>query len=103
MSPRRHGDPEAVLDEPRRRFALACLHGRNEAVTLDDLVDEVLARELVHATGPVDPDEVATTLHHVHLPALEAAGFIRYDDDAETVELLTGSDSRSELGEPPSA
>ncbi len=70
----------------RRRHVLAYLRGHpHEDIAIDDLTSRVIARELMDGDGPVDPESVSATLHHVHLPKLADAGLIEYDADAHVV------------------
>jgi hypothetical protein len=87
---------EALADVERRRLLLALLDGTSDGVALDQL----------------DPDAEDETLelsmHHVHLPKLEASGFIdtdrqqrsvsrgpRFDEVRPLLELL--DDNRGQL------
>lgn len=79
-----------ALRANRRRYALAALAGA-EKQTLDraTLARRVLAKETDCAPADVPEEAVADAridLHHVHLPALESAGLLTYDDGQATYE-----------------
>jgi len=69
-----------LLTSDRRRHALSALTSRMSPMELPDLAREVAERE----AGP-DPDcpdtlrRVQLTLHHIHLPKMDALGVIEYD------------------------
>jgi DNA-binding transcriptional ArsR family regulator len=71
-----------LLVAERRRNAMYALRRRAEPISVAELADEVTPDEAT------EPDAVAATLHHVHLPKLAEAGVVTYDIDAGTVELL---------------
>jgi hypothetical protein len=88
-----------LLSDRYRRHALACLDGLPDPVALEDLTDQVAGREFQQPPDRVSMitrTRIATELHHTHLPKLEEAGIITYDDDAGQVteiivrEPLTG-------------
>lgn len=68
-----------LMANGRRRHVLSYLRGETGTVSVDDLASQVIARELLEG-GPVDPESVEATLRHVHLPKLDAAGLIEFDD-----------------------
>lgn len=67
-----------VLSHPYRRRVLTRL--RDGA----DRNDDALAPEALR-DAPADPDHLRTELHHVHLPKLDDASYVRWDRDADTV------------------
>jgi hypothetical protein len=75
-----------TLQDPVRSSVVEAVDAHESTVAVDDLVQE-LASESVSADGttPSTPEELGLTLRHVHLPKLDAAGLIRYDDAADTV------------------
>lgn len=75
-----------VLASDRRRVALDVLDTRRGPLDLDDLAALVAAEEHDRDT-PTDKtvEQTAISLHHVHLPKLEAAGVVRYDADLRQV------------------
>lgn len=78
----------ALLSDQRRRSVGSLLSERDSPIALRQLAAAVASREGGADTGEVSPetaDAIATTLHHVHLPKLAAAGVIDYDAEANTV------------------
>jgi hypothetical protein len=78
-----------IMMHPDRRYVLYHLSETSDAVDFDTLVSRVVAWNERHTdtAGIGDRESVAVTLRHVHLPKLDAAGFVRFDADAGTVEL----------------
>lgn len=78
-----------VLSHGRRRSLLYHLRdrGRDTSVSLDELVDEVRARETARPNrqSPGSSAEVRLSLLHTHLPKLAEAGIVAYDADEKTV------------------
>ena len=72
---------EVLADRERRRILRYFAESDDEAATFAELI-EFLADE---AAEGADPDRLAVTLHHTHLPKLADVGFIEYDDRSETV------------------
>jgi hypothetical protein len=70
-----------VLAADRRRIALEVLEDRAGPVDLDVLAEAVAERERRGDANPADPDRVAVSLHHVHLPLLTDLGIVDYDPD----------------------
>jgi len=92
-SPDAHGLDESTLHDllssERRRHALDCLtdHG---PMALPDLADEVAAREHDELLSQVPEDAVLTTylsLYHTHVPKLQTADVVDYDQDSDLVAL----------------
>lgn len=80
---------EKLLADRRRRYALCCLYGRPNPVSLPDVADQITEWEY---GGPVEEllDErlhVYMSLYHDHVPALEAADLVRYSQSADAVAL----------------
>lgn len=73
-----------VLSDRRRRFVLYYLDGANERATREALVDRIAVREAVDGEGPIR-EHVLAELHHVHLPRLQDAGLVEYDQRAGDV------------------
>lgn len=63
----------------RRRSVLTILESRGGSLGRADLAHEVAAREADGEPSTETVEEVLVTLHHVHLPKLEAAGLVEYD------------------------
>lgn len=69
-----------LLMAERRRIAIDILADRPAPVNLKVLAAEVAEREAgVDATSEDAVKRVMTTLHHTHLPRMDAAGVIDYD------------------------
>lgn len=68
-----------VLSDPRRREVIEYLQATDQAaVPFESIVSAV-------ADGSRDEHRLALSLHHAHLPAMEAAGFVEYDQSAGDV------------------
>lgn len=82
---------DAVMDlltDERRRHVLECLRDRDVAITLPDLAQDVAVRESAEPRTAIEPETirtVATSLHHLHVPKLAAAGVVEYDPDRKLV------------------
>lgn len=73
-----------VLSNQRRRHAIrACRDSPNGVVDLEETADRVTEWERL-ADEQSSTDTVATSLHHVHLPLLDDAGIIDYDERSKT-------------------
>ncbi|WP_137286248.1 DUF7344 domain-containing protein [Halorussus salinisoli] len=81
-----------LLSDRYRRHTLACLDGLPAPVSLEDLTDQVAGREFQQPPDNVSMikrTQIATALHHTHLPKLEEAGILVYDDDGGKVTEIT--------------
>lgn len=68
------------LAKRRRRIVLTyLLNSRNQSAAVEELVTAVIEAES-HSSSP-DPESVAITLDHVHLPLLADTGLIEYERD----------------------
>jgi len=78
-----------ALAERDRRIVLYFLRERGSA-SIETLADLVTGWTEAGPgpNGAVDRDDVRIALHHVHLPALDAAGLVEYDPDGERVTLV---------------
>ena len=75
-----------VLAVERRRATCDALAACDEGpIPLEALADAVASRDSDVDDGDRAADDVATTLHHVHLPLLAEAGVLAYDADANLV------------------
>lgn len=76
-----------ALANPRRRFLIRTAHNADTAVTLEALIADLVAWETDHADTEqtVDRDEVALSLHHIHIPKLVAADLITHDEAEGTI------------------
>ncbi|WP_226039569.1 hypothetical protein [Natrinema sp. DC36] len=84
-----------LLSNQRRRYAIHYCKREDEPVTLGDLAEHVAAWELdkeVEAITSAERKRVYTSLQQTHLPTLERAGMIEFDD--RTIEL---TDEAAEL------
>lgn len=82
----------SLLSDRYRRHVLACLDGQPGPVPLERLTDEVAGREFQQPPDKVSifaRTEIATALHHNHLPTLEERGTLTYDDEAGEVTEIT--------------
>lgn len=70
-----------LLEVARRRRVLEILAGREDPIALDALAAAVAER----GVDGSDVDEIATTLHHIHLPKLVDAGIVEYDPSANRI------------------
>ena len=96
FSPNR-GDIFDLLSNHRRRYAIHHLKRTDDRVELGDLAEHVAAWELdknVQALTSAERKRVYTSLQQTHLPTLERAGMIEFDDraieltdDAKTLEV----------------
>jgi DNA-binding transcriptional ArsR family regulator len=86
----------SLLSNPRRRFILQHLKGVGEGIELQDLAAEVAAWE-----NETDRDALTdkqrkrlyVSLYQTHIPKLEEAGIVEYDDDSGEIRLTErGSD-----------
>lgn len=78
-----------LLSKRRCRLVLSHLETTSvDVVELDDLVDRVVEREAAaEADDAIDDHrrQVATSLHHRHLPRLSATALLDYDARSKTV------------------
>lgn len=74
----------AVLANQRRRCVLAYLSNESSnSATMQELVEEIAARE--HSSKAESPDEIEITLFHHHLPKLANIGLIEFDKRTKTI------------------
>jgi len=89
----------SVVD-PRRRAVLAALQGEQTVVDRRELAEQVAAVENDAAPAAVEEDavdDVLLTLHHVHLPKLDDAGYLTYDAEENEIEPRTANDGETSL------
>ena len=87
-----------VLQSPRRRYVLYYLYSLEDEVTgFEEMVDAVSMYEAAGTETDKLPSqyEIRLTLHHTHIPHLEAAGIIDYDQRQRMIRF-TGSSSLAE-------
>jgi hypothetical protein len=88
-----HQDIDEVFEsliEPRRRYVIRCLQNYGKSMALADLADEIAAWENDAPLTEVSPEEVKRiylSLYHKHLPKLDSAGVVRYDQERDMVQL----------------
>jgi DNA-binding transcriptional ArsR family regulator len=78
-----------ALATERRRSVVRCLDEHGSPLTLDVLADVLAAAERSATAVGADPavaDDIYTTLYHVHVPKLVAAGIVEYDRQGDTIE-----------------
>lgn len=75
---------ELLADEQRRR-ALRLVAEEDGPLTVDQLVDALLADTAHSADSDTTRDQLEISLHHTHLPKLHDAGVIEYDPQRETI------------------
>lgn len=83
-------DSHGPLADPHRRHTLHCLSRADGPLSVEDLVDELVAWE----TGRPVAEQSSTgrtgfeiSLVHCDLPKLAAAGLVEYDETERTVAL----------------
>ncbi|MFH5799925.1 hypothetical protein [Haladaptatus sp. CMAA 1911] len=84
-----------VLKNQRRRYALHYLKQAEETVQLSDLAEQVAAWENDTTVGAISAAErkrVYTALYQSHLPKLDDAGIVDYNQNRGIVELSTAAE-----------
>jgi hypothetical protein len=76
-----------VIGDPHRNRVLRLLREHGTPMPLDTLAEHVDAGSDDSAVGRrvTGPRHAAAQLHHTHLPKLDDAGLIGYDQDAQVV------------------
>ncbi len=80
-----------VLSNQRRRHVVDCLQEHRNPMALSDLADEVAVREHDSPVTEIPAEEVSEiqiSLYHVHVPKMEDAGLVDYDQDDDLVTLV---------------
>lgn len=75
-----------LLSNHRRRYALHYCKRRDDPVTLSDLAEQVAAWEHNKSVSEITSSErkrTYTSLQQTHLPSMEEAGIIEWDDNIE--------------------
>ncbi|AUV80485.1 hypothetical protein C2R22_01445 [Salinigranum rubrum] len=70
-----------LVTSPQRREVVRHLIDSDGAATFDDVVSVL--------TGEEERTMTAVRLHHVHLPKLESAGAVEWDEETEVIELTS--------------
>lgn len=73
-----------LLADERRQVVVESLPERGTELPLEELAASVLELE---GDGTATRDEVAVSLHHVHLPVLDDLGVLDYDADSHRVAV----------------
>lgn len=91
------GDHQSAADRDtasrRRQFLIECLQRFDEPVSLPDLADEIAVKEAGEPLSAIPGERVKVVylaLYHRHVPALEDAGHIEYDQEADLVRIADG-------------
>lgn len=77
-----------ILSDAERRHALRCLGTYQNPVALADLADTVARRTHDEPLAEIPPEDVKRVymrLYHSHVPKLEAADLVEYDQEADSV------------------
>lgn len=83
-----------LLSEERRRYVLSCLidHG---SLALPDLADEIADQEFIPALPQIPEEDVLRvylSLYHTHIPKLEEANVVVYDQESDRVAFAENAD-----------
>ena len=84
-----------LLADSRRRHAVAVLETHGEPLSLADVADEVASMETGRPLPDIPPEtvlEVYCALYHTHVPLLERADVVCYDQQTDTVSLVADPD-----------
>ncbi len=76
---------KAIAHHQRREILRFLMDSSDATTTIDDLVKYLKSRE-IEQTGNhpgCSSTEIKISLHHIHLPKLEEAGLIEYDQRSE--------------------
>lgn len=79
-----------ILSSSRRRYIIFFLHEEGESVSLNELATRIAAEENDRPVEEVTDSErqrVYISLYQTHLPKLEEADIIEYDEDERMVTL----------------
>lgn len=103
-------ETEAILEQcgtERRRRVLETLAAQTRTMTVDELADAVAEGDRDGPRGDGSGgtrSEIRIALHHVHLPSLDQAGLIAYDEEAHlaepTARFVRGASELSAAGTP---
>jgi hypothetical protein len=84
-----------LLADSRRRHAVAVLEAYGERLSLADVADEVASMEAGRPLPELSAEtvlEVYCALYHTHVPLLERADVVCYDQQTDTVSLVADPD-----------
>lgn len=86
--PEEISDSLSILASERRRHVLTIVDEHGEPLALADVADEVAIRESGRPLTELSAQRVArvyTSLYHDHLPRLQDAGLLEYDQNRDLV------------------
>ncbi|MFC5973113.1 hypothetical protein ACFPYI_17405 [Halomarina salina] len=90
-----------LLANARRREMIALVEEHNQ-ISLPDVADEVTVSEAGTSIVEVDPEtvlDVYLSLYHDHVPRLEEAGLVHYDQELDLVAFRTEGASHAASAE----
>jgi DNA-binding transcriptional ArsR family regulator len=90
MTTRSKDDLFQILSNSRRRYIIYYLSQEGDALSLKDLATKIAAVESDVPEAEITSDErqrVYISLYQTHLPKLEEADIVTYDEDERTVAL----------------
>lgn len=77
-----------LLADERRQVVLEVLPEQGSELPLEELATAVHEQESDDSgNGPTGSEDVAVSLHHVHLPILDDLGVLDYDADSHCVAV----------------
>ncbi|GAB7093607.1 hypothetical protein JCM30237_07590 [Halolamina litorea] len=85
-----------ILSNDRRRHALHYLIGRDEGAEIGELSEQIAAWENGENLEQVSSEErrrVYVSLHQTHLPRMDDAGLLQYENSRDTIELTERGES----------
>ena len=87
-------DAESLLSNRRRRYLLYCLHMYANPLKLPDIAHQVTVWERSDSPELCLKTRLKTymSLYHEHLPKLEGADLVRYEQDGDMVALGPAAD-----------
>ncbi|WP_224447365.1 DUF7344 domain-containing protein [Haloprofundus salilacus] len=85
-----------ALSSPRRRHLIHALSDQPGPVTVEELAEEIYRRES-EAGESTHPQQIATSLHHLHLPKLATREFLEYDSARKEVTPTRETDDASRV------
>lgn len=85
-----------ILSNDRRRHALHYLLAQDEGTEIGELSEQIAAWENGEDLNEVTSDErrrVYVSLHQTHLPRMDDAGILQYENSRDTIELTERGES----------
>ena len=85
-----------ILSNDRRRHALHYLLASDEGTDIGELSEQIAAWENDESLEQVTSDErrrVYVSLHQTHLPRMDDAGILQYENSRDTIELTERGES----------